>query len=92
MKDTILIHGMREPEGYGAFDNQDEIEFPRKLDLSEIDNIEFDDVEMDDYPDFSNAYICSADMNGIPMTEEELNDLNENNPGFCYEKLFDKLF
>jgi hypothetical protein len=92
MKDKILIHEIPEPSGLGAFDNQDEIDFPRKIDLSKIDNIEFDDVEMDDYPDFANAYILSADMDGIPMTDEELENLNENYSGFVYEKLFDKLF
>jgi hypothetical protein len=31
-------------------------------------------------------------MDGIPMTDEELENLNENYSGFVYEKLFDKLF
>jgi hypothetical protein len=84
--------GMREPEGYGAFSgNQDEVDYPRRLQLDKIDNIEVDQVDMDDYPDFCDAFVVSADMNGIEMNEEELDELNENR-GFVYEKLIDKLF
>ena len=79
--------GFSEPER----GNENEIEFPRKLDLSKIDNIKFDQVDMNDSPDFSDAYILSADMNGIEMTEEELELLNENR-GFVYEKLIDYLY
>jgi hypothetical protein len=62
-----------------------------KLDLSKIDNIQFEDVDYNDYPDFCDAFISSADMNGVEMTEEELEELNENR-GFVYEKLIDNLF
>jgi hypothetical protein len=47
---------------------------------------------MDDYPDFCDAFVVSADMNGWPMNSEELEDLNENYREFIYEKLIDKLF
>ena len=80
---------------YSGFDEDyepsDEIDYPRRLQLDKIDNIEFDQVDMNDYPDFSDAFILFADMNGIPMCEEELDELNENR-GFVYMKLIDKLF
>ena len=92
-----FYQGMNEPDGYGAFDEEELNERteitgePRKLNLETIGNIEFDDVDMNDYPDFCDAYILSADMGGIPMTNEELELLNENK-GFVYERLIDKLF
>ena len=48
-----------------------------KMDYKKIDNIEIDGIEPKDYPDFSNAYIVSADYDGVPMTDEQLDELNE---------------
>jgi hypothetical protein len=64
----------------------------REINTKKIDNIEFDGIDMDDYPDFCDAFVVSADMNGWPMNSEELEDLNENYREFIYEKLIDKLF
>ena len=55
-----------------------------------IDSIEFDGVDFNDYPDFCDAFICYAERNGEPMTEFELETLNEDT-GFVYEKLMDSL-
>jgi hypothetical protein len=60
------------------------------MDLNLISNIEFDDVFHDDYPDFCDAYIISADYNGEPMTEEQLEEINEDRH-FVYEKLWSYL-
>jgi hypothetical protein len=91
MKDKIILWTPNEPEGYGVCDqNQEPVE--PKFDLNLIDNIEFDDVDMADAPDFSDAYISSADYDGVPMTDDELVDLNEKHPGFVYEKLFNRLY
>jgi hypothetical protein len=80
------------PAGYGAFDNQQEIEFPRRINLEKIDNIEFEDIDSKDYPDFCDAFISSADMNGIAMNEEELNDLNQNYGEWVHEQVFEHIF
>ena len=63
----------------------------REINLSKIDNIEFDQIDFKDSPDFSDAYILSADMNGIPMSETELDALNENRD-FVHEKLMNHLY
>ena len=52
-------------------------EFERKFDYSKITNIVMDNVNWSDYPDFVDAYIESADYNGEPMTEAQLDDLND---------------
>ena len=65
---------------------------PHETNLKDIDNITFEDIDMKDYPDFCDAYVSSADMNGWPMSQEELNDLNENYGEWVYEKLIEYLF
>jgi hypothetical protein len=64
----------------------------REINLNGIDNIEFEDIDTSDYPDFCDAFISSADMNGWPMTSEELNDLNENYGEYVYEKVIESIF
>lgn len=56
-----------------------------------IDNIELDGIDTKDYPDFSDAFIISADINGIPMTEEEIEELNEDGD-FVHQAVLDHLF
>jgi hypothetical protein len=47
-----------------------------KLDKSRITNVVMDSVHGWDYPDFADAYVASADYDGRPMTDEELDALN----------------
>ena len=37
----------------------------KTMDYKKIDNIEIDGIDTKDYPDFSNAYIVSADYDGV---------------------------
>ena len=62
-----------------------------EMDFAEIDNIEFDGIDWEDYPDFVDAYIVSADYQGIPLTDDQIEELNEFSE-FVYEKLQAKLF
>ena len=55
-----------------------------KMDYSKIDNVEVSDVDINDYPDFSDAFIISADYNGKAMTEEQLDQINDD-LGFVHE-------
>ena len=61
------------------------------MELSLIDNVSFDGYYLSDYPDFSDVCILSADYNGVPMTEDQLNEINENSD-FKHEKLIEYLF
>ena len=47
------------------------------MDYKKIDNIEVDEIDTKDYPDFCDAYISSADYDGVPMTDKQLDELNE---------------
>ena len=40
-----------------------------------ITNLEFEGIDSSGYPDFTDAFIVSADCNGIEMTEKEIDKL-----------------
>lgn len=50
-----------------------------------IDNIELE-INTHDAPDFCDSYIVSADYNGVPMTEEQLDEINED-ADFVYSQI-----
>ena len=54
----------------------------------EVEDIEIEDIETSDYPDFCNAYISNATINGKEATEEELDTLNDDSD-FVYECVLD---
>tara|TARA_R110002096_G_scaffold360119_1_gene553016 strand:+ start:81 stop:266 length:186 start_codon:yes stop_codon:yes gene_type:complete len=60
------------------------------MDYKKIDNIEIDGINTKDYPDFCDAYISSADYDGVPMTDEQLDELNEDGD-YVYEHIMDYL-
>jgi len=61
------------------------------MDTAKIDNIVFEDIDHDDMPDYCDAFISQADYDGVPMTEDQLDEINEDGD-FKHEKLFDFLY
>ena len=55
------------------------------LDLSKVHDIEVDDVHSWDAPDYCDAFISYATYDGVPMTDDQLNELNENHRDFVYD-------
>ena len=62
-----------------------------RFDYEKIDNITLEDVDRRDYPDFVDAYIASADYDGVPMTQKELDELNLDTD-FVHLKVIERLF
>ena len=60
------------------------------MDTGKIDNVELDGVDMKDYPEFADAFIVSADYDGVPMTEEQLEEINEDYE-FLYKQIVNHL-
>jgi hypothetical protein len=60
------------------------------MDYKKIDNIEIDGIDTKDYPDFCDAYIVSADYDGVPMTDKQLDELNEDGD-YVYGHIMDYL-
>ena len=58
---------------------------------SKIENLEVEDIDTRDYPDFCDAYIGYAEIDGREATEEELDELNEDRD-FVYELVWERLF
>ena len=56
-----------------------------------ISDVEVEDVKGWDYPDFCDAYISDATYNGEPMSEEMLEELNQDGE-FVYEKVLESLY
>jgi hypothetical protein len=61
------------------------------LDYSKISNIEVEGIDKNDYPDFSDAYIYYAEYDGEPMTDKQIEELNENGE-FVYEQIHRRLY
>lgn len=64
---------------------------PEEFDLGHVEDIELDGINHDDYPDFCDAYIVSATYKGRPMTEDELEHLNDD-ASFVYEQVIKQLY
>lgn len=63
------------------------------MDVSNITNVEMEDVHTFDYPDFCDAFVASATWgdSGEPLTEEDLEELNENHTDFVHEAAHESL-
>lgn len=58
-----------------------------KLDYSLISDLQIEGIDYSDYPDFCDAYISSAYYGDRPMTEEELDILN-NDGAYLHEAVW----
>jgi hypothetical protein len=61
------------------------------LDYSQIENVEVDGIDTKDYPDFVDAYIASATYQGRDMTDDELDELN-NDSNYVYDAVQERLY
>ena len=61
------------------------------MDFKLITNIKVEGINFNDYPDFVDAYIDSAEYDGVEMTDEQLDELNENSE-FVYDCVYNQLF
>ena len=61
------------------------------MDYSKIENPTFEGIDYNDYPDFVDAFISYAEYDGEIMTDDQLNELNEDSD-FVYECVIEKIF
>ena len=61
------------------------------MDYNKITNVEIEGIDYADYPDFCDAFISSAEYNGKPMNEEQLDKLSEDSD-FMYHSIQSKLY
>jgi hypothetical protein len=60
------------------------------MDKKLIKSIVFEGIDYTDYPDYCDAYIVSAEYDGKPMTDEQIDELNDDTD-FLYELLIEHL-
>jgi len=63
----------------------------KPIDYTKIESVEVEGIDTRDYPDFSDAYISYAEIDGREATEEELQELSEDSQ-FVYELVWERLF
>lgn len=69
---------------------QDYLDEKNKIDLTKVSNIQFEDVDKSDAPDYCDAYIVSADYDGVEMNSYQLEKLNEDKD-FVHSQLLEWL-
>lgn len=62
-----------------------------ELDYSLIEDAQITGIDNNDAPDYCDSYIFAATYDGRPMTEDELDVLNEDSE-FVYQALINKLY
>lgn len=62
-----------------------------KINYNLIEDVEVDGIDFQDYPDFVDAFIASAVYDGKEMSDEMLDELNENYD-FVYESVTNHIF
>ena len=62
-----------------------------RIDYKLIEDVEVDGIDYADYPDFCDAFIASAIYDGKPMSDEMLDELNEDYD-FVYESITNYIF
>lgn len=60
------------------------------MDKKLIKSIVFEGIDYTDYPDYWDAYIVSAEYDGSPMTDEQIDEINDDTD-FLYELLIEHL-
>ena len=61
------------------------------MDYKKITNVVLNGIDLEDYPDFCDAYIVSADYDGEPMSDDQIDKLNEDSD-FVYTQIEEFLY
>ena len=89
MNDNLPAGALNDPRAPWNQEDQ-EREFDLTL-LGELESIEVEGIDTRDYPDFVDAFISYAELDGRKLTDEELDLVNEDYD-FVYEAVTNKLF
>lgn len=59
----------------------------------DVASIEIEGIDGRDYPDFSDAFVSKANWDdGTPLSEDELNELQDQHPDLIYRRISDTAF
>lgn len=57
------------------------------IDVKKLEDIEVDGIDFKDYPDFCDAFLVYATYEGRELTEQELDEVQEDNQEWFYEQI-----
>ena len=62
-----------------------------QLDTRKLENVVMADVQMFDFPDFVDAYVEYAEINGVELTDAQYDEVNENYE-FLQQSAYESLY
>ncbi len=62
------------------------------MNYEHLTSVEIEGIDFADAPDFVNAFVVYAEYEGVPLTEAELETLNEDHPALVYEYIIDYIY
>ena len=62
-----------------------------QIDTRKLENVVMADVQMFDFPDFVDAYVEYAEINGVELTDAQYDEVNENYE-FLQESAYESLY
>ena len=62
-----------------------------KIDFNKVEILEVDGVNHNDYPKYCDAFISEANYNGKPMSDEMIDEINDNYPDFVYIQVMEQI-
>ncbi len=62
-----------------------------QLDTRKLENVVMADVRMYDFPDFVDAYVEYAEINGVELTDAQYDEVNENYE-FLQQSAYESLY
>ena len=63
-----------------------------KIDFNKVEILEVNGVNHNDYPKYCDAFISEANYNGKPMSDEMIDEINDNYPDFVYEQVMKYIY
>lgn len=60
--------------------------------LNQISDVEIHGVDRKDYPDFCDAFVASAKIDGRPATDEECEQIQTDFPDFFYDTIMETYY
>ena len=59
-----------------------------KIDFKKVEVLEVDNINHYDYPEYCDAYISEANYDGNPMSDDMLDEINDNHLDFVYQQVW----
>ena len=62
-----------------------------KIDFNKVEILEVDGVNHNDYPKYCDAFISEAKYDGKTMSDEMIDEINDNYPDFVYIQVMEQI-